>query len=271
MRQFAAICLVLSTSMYVMGQSVTAPPSSTTAAPSKNVLEDGTPIRLTLQETISSKDAKVGQEVAFHVVDDVSVNGYVVISRGAVAKGTVTEALPARRMGRAGKLNVNIDSVRLNDDEKVALRAVKDAKGGSHVGAMTVGIVATAIVFFPAAPLFLLVHGKNIVIPQGTPITSFVNGAVKLDRARFAPQVSAGAAASLVSTAVPAKKISIVSTPLGADISVDGNFIGNTPAQMNLPNGSHTIAVSKDGYKTWERKLLVTDNPVNLDAELDKK
>jgi hypothetical protein len=232
-------------------------------------LEDGTPIRLTLQETISSKDAKVGEEVTFQVVDDVSVNGYVVISRGTVAKGTVTEALPARRMGRAGKLNVNIDSVRLNDDEKVALRAVKDAQGGSHVGAMTVGIVATAIVFFPAAPLFLLMHGKNIVIPQGTAITSFINGAVKLDPARFAPPAQGGTAIS-ASAALP-RKISIVSTPLGADINVDGSFIGNTPAQMDLPNGTHTITVSKDGYKTWERKLLVTDNPVNLDAEMEKK
>ena len=40
---------------------------------------------------------------------------------------------------------------------------------------------------------------------------------------------------------------------------------------MDLPNGTHTITVSKDGYKTWERKLLVTDNPVNLDAEMEKK
>jgi hypothetical protein len=237
MRQLAAICLLLSTTLYVMPQSAPIALPSTAAAPSKNVLEDGTPIRLTLQETISSKDAKTGQEVAFQVVDDLYVNGYIVISRGAVAKGTVTDALPARRMGRAGKLNVNIDSVRLNDDEKVALRAVKDVKGGSHVGAMTGAIVATAIVFFPAAPLFLLIHGKNIVIPQGTPITSFVNGTVKLDPAKFTPPAQTGAAASLTAAALPIKRISIISAPPGGDIDVDGNFVGNTLRKWTYRTG----------------------------------
>ncbi len=270
MKKFAVICLVLSTSTYVMPQTPAVSQSSATAAPSKNVLEDGTPIRLTIQETISSKDAKVGQEVAFQVIDDVSVNGYTVISRGSVAKGTVTDVLPARRMGRAGKLNVNIDSVRLNDNEKVALRAVKATQGGSHVGAMTGAMVATAIVFFPAAPLFLFVKGKNITIPQGTPITSFVNGTVNLDPARFALPVEVSSGTPSASSAANAKKISIVSLPTGADVDIDGNFIGNTPAEMNLSNGTHTITVLKEGYKTWERKLLVTDNPVNLEANLDK-
>lgn len=62
-----------------------------------------------------------------------------------------------------------------------------------------------------------------------------------------------------------------MSNPAGADVSVDGNFVGNTPSQMDLPDGEHTITVSKDGYKTWERKLLVTDSPANLDAELEKQ
>jgi hypothetical protein len=48
-----------------------------------------------------------------------------------MAWGTVTEAQPKRRMGRAGKLNINIDNVRLSSGEKVALRAIKDVKGGA--------------------------------------------------------------------------------------------------------------------------------------------
>ena len=174
-------------------------------------------------------------------------------------------------MGRSGKLNVNIDNVHLNDDEKVALRAVKDAQGGSHVGAMTGAMVATAIVFFPAAPLFLFVKGKNITIPKGTPITSFVNGNVPLDPARFTAPGQPGSAVVLTPTTQKMPKISIVSNPTGADVNVDGNFVGNTPSRLDLPDGAHTITVSKDGYKTWERKLMVTDDPANLDAELEKQ
>ncbi|WP_433985229.1 hypothetical protein RBB78_24810 (plasmid) [Tunturiibacter empetritectus] len=40
--------------------------------------------------------------------------------------------------------------------------------------AMTAGMVGTAIVFFPAAPLLLLIHGKDITIPKGTEVTAFM-------------------------------------------------------------------------------------------------
>jgi hypothetical protein len=49
-------------------------------------------------------------------------------------------------------------------------------------------IVATTIVFFPAAPLFLFMKGKDITIPKGTEITAYINGDVPLDPKRFAPK-----------------------------------------------------------------------------------
>ena len=39
--------------------------------------------------------------------------------------------------------------VRLAATEKAPVRAVKDAKGGSHTVGMTAGIVATSVLFFP--------------------------------------------------------------------------------------------------------------------------
>src|SRR5438045_722768 len=176
----------------------TAAPSTTTPTPATNSapstpkpamqgfgLEDGTPVKIRTARTISSADAHQGDTLDFEVLEDVSVNGSLVIPKGGIAWGTVTEAEPKRRMGRGGKLNVNIDSARLADGEKVALRAVKDTKGGGHVGAMTGAMVATSIVFFPAAPLFLFMHGKDITIPQGTEITAFVDGDMHLDMAHF--------------------------------------------------------------------------------------
>ena len=46
---------------------------------------------------------------------------------------------------------------------------------------MTAGIVATGIVFFPAAPFFLFMHGKDITMPKGAEFTAYVNGDLKLD------------------------------------------------------------------------------------------
>jgi hypothetical protein len=88
-------------------------------------------------------------------------------------------------MARGGKLDVNIDYVRLVNDEKIALRAVKETKGGGHTGAMTGAIVATSLVFFPAAPFFLFMHGKDITIPKGTEITGYVQGDVTLDATKL--------------------------------------------------------------------------------------
>src|SRR6266446_1963942 len=173
-------------------------------------LEDATPVKLRINRNISSADAQVNETVDFEVLEDVKVRDVVVIPRGGIAWGTVTEAQPKRRMGRAGKLNVNIDNAKLVTGEKAALRAVKEVKGGSHTGAMTGAIVATSIVFFPAAPFFLFMHGKDITIPKGTEITSYINGDTALDPAKFAPKVATADAAK---ESVPAP----ISAPTAAE------------------------------------------------------
>jgi hypothetical protein len=241
------------------------------AAPSQppppNTLLDGTPVKLRLSETISSADAKVGQEVPFEVVEDVEVNGVVVLPKGATAIGTVTEAEPKRHMGRGGKLNVNISYARLADQEKAALRATHDTQGGGHVGAMTGAMVATAIVFFPAAPLFLFMKGKDITIPQGTEISAFVDGDMHLDMARFgaAPPAPMGVAPAAQVQA----SLAVDSNPPGADIEVDGTFVGNTPSTINVTPGNHDVSVKKKGYVDWDRKLNVSGGSIHLSADLE--
>ena len=53
-------------------------------------------------------------------------------------------------------------------------------------------------------------------------------------------------------------KLSVVSIPDGADIEVDGSFVGNTPSDVQVVEGEHTVAVKKAGFKDWERKLKVS-------------
>src|SRR5262249_24496558 len=184
-------------------QSASADESVTSAnytTPKGFVLEDATPVKMRINRTVSSADAHMGDTIDFEVLQDISVNGTLVIQKGGLAFATVTGAQAKRRMARGGKLDINIDYVRLVDSEHAALRAVKDMKGGSHTGAMVGGIVATSLVFFPAAPFFLFMHGKDISIPKGTEVTAYVNGDMKLDIAKFQPapgtdQVAANAAA----------------------------------------------------------------------------
>ncbi len=250
-------------------------------------LEDATPVKLRINRNISSADAQVNETADFEVLEEVKVHDVVVIPRGGTAWATVTEAQPKRRMGRAGKLNINIDNVRLASGEKVALRAVKDVKGGGHQGAITGAIVATSIVFFPAAPLFLLIHGKDITIPKGTEITAYINGDIPLDPKKFITQTATsqepGATTAQPASDAPATQngkgldtalssVEIKSTPDGAEIIVDDRFMGSTPSSLRLAVGDHKIKLGKSGFKTWERTMTVgAGATATVDATLEKE
>jgi hypothetical protein len=236
-------------------------------------LEDGTPVKLRLTRNLSSASDKKGDTVDFEVVEDLNVSGVLVIPRGSTAWATITEAQPKRRMARGGKLDVNIDTVRLKDGEKVALRAVKENKGGGHVGAMTGAMVATGIVFFPAAPLFLFMHGKDINIPKGTEITAYVAGNIPLDKIKFqdTDQPQGTTVAGAPTAAEADAMIALVSNPVGAEVTIDEAFMGNAPAKLRLKAGKHTIKVSMAGYKDWTREMTVmSGSEVNLAATLEK-
>ena len=67
-----------------------------------------------------------------------------------------------------------------------------------------------------------------------------------------------------------APKVSVASTPEGADIEIDGSFVGNTPSSIDVAPGDHQVAVKKSGYKDWTRKLKVSGGDITLNAELEK-
>ncbi|HVS81479.1 MAG TPA: PEGA domain-containing protein [Pyrinomonadaceae bacterium] len=226
-----------------------------------------------LTRTMSSSDAKVNDKVDFEILEDVKIGEVIVIQHGGMAIATVTEAQPKRRMGRAGKLNMNIDYVQLVSGEKAPLRAVKGGSGGSHTGAMTGAIVATSILFFPAAPFFLFMHGKDITIPKGTEITAYIAGDTPLDPAKFnkqSPAVESGTQRPEAS-ATATSTVAIKSTPDGAEITIDGKLVGTTPSTVQLIPGEHTIAIDKSGFRQWQRTITVTaGGAINLEATLDK-
>ncbi len=84
-----------------------------------------------------------------------------------------------------------------------------------------------------------------------------------------APQpVAAAPVAASQSTRLTAK-LTVVSVPDSADIEIDGVFVGDTPSDVQLPEGEHTIVVKKKGFKDWERKMKIgSGSNVRLNAEL---
>jgi hypothetical protein len=232
------------------------------------ILHDATPIRLRLNRNLSSADARAGDSVDFEVLDDMIVDDVLLIPRGGTAIATITQAEAKKRMARGGKLDINIDYVRLVNGDKVAVRAVKEGKGGGHTGAMTGAMVATSLVFFPAAPFFLFMHGKDVIIPKGTPVTAYVDGEIKLDRAKFVrvalPQQSPAAQQPIASKSVVESPpltsrstalasstglydITFTSTPSNALVTIAGQPIGRTPFTTKIPPGIYKTVCSFAG------------------------
>ena len=90
--------------------------------------------------------------------------------------------------------------------------------------------------------------------------------------ARLKDQPVPGAAPDQASApvAAPAQaSLAIDSTPAGADIEIDGGFVGNTPSTLSLTPGSHQVSVTKKGFTPWTKTLNVTGGTVHLNAELD--
>jgi hypothetical protein len=109
---------------------------------------DGTRIAVRTMERLSSATVKGGDPVGFAVVEDVVVDGEVVIKQGTPVRGTVVDAQAKQRMGRAGKLQYTVNETKGVDRSVIRLRALQDRKGDSNV---TSTAVTTAVGVFVLA------------------------------------------------------------------------------------------------------------------------
>lgn len=62
----------------------------------------------------------------------------------------------------------------------------------------------------------------------------------------------------------------ITSDPTGAEIYVDGKFVGQAPSTITLATGSHRIDVKAPGKQNWERDIeVLKDSQVTLHPVLE--
>jgi hypothetical protein len=168
---------------------------TTSPQDAKLILPDATPVRLRFVRDVVSSQVIAGETIDLQAVQEVRVNGRIAIAETAPAKAMVTLAQAKRSMGRGGNLELKIETVLLANGESVPLRAVKDVKGGGNKGEIAGGLIASGLLFIPAAPFVFFVEGKNAVIPRGTELTAYINGDVAMDRTKFPAASTASGAA----------------------------------------------------------------------------
>ncbi len=79
------------------------------------------------------------------------------------------------------------------------------------------------------------------------------------------------AASNAPTTATPGSAVSVLdisSSPTAAEIEIDGAFVGNTPASVEVSPGDHILTITKRGFVSWERKLKAMPGHVTVSPEL---
>jgi len=123
----------------------------------------GTMIPVRLLQTLSSGTVNAGDSFRIEVLEDIIVDGAVVIPAGSPGSGKVTLAVPARSMGRAGELRVSLDFVHTYDNIPVPVEANEQTAARDTE---LMGKSFLAYVFLgPVGLLTLLEKGQNITIP----------------------------------------------------------------------------------------------------------
>jgi serine protease Do len=68
-------------------------------------------------------------------------------------------------------------------------------------------------------------------------------------------QIPADAQKPVESASKP--QLTITSEPSGAEIEIDGEFIGNTPTTVTAKQGRVIVKVKRTGFQPWERTLTL--------------
>lgn len=85
------------------------------------------------------------------------------------------------------------------------------------------------------------------------------------------PRVNTTNPAEEVGRAQQLVRCSFHSTPEGADITLDGQYVGSTPSEISLSSGKHEVVVAMPGFAQWKRELGVSaGSELTVNAVLEK-
>lgn len=66
-------------------------------------------------------------------------------------------------------------------------------------------------------------------------------------------------------------KCNFTSTPAGAEITLDGSYVGNAPSTIAVGPGKHLVVLAMPGFAKWKRELMVSlGSDVYVSATLQK-
>jgi hypothetical protein len=155
-------------------------PAVAPAAGNAVLVLGGTPLKIALTTAIASNTAHSGDPFQFKALDNLVVDGWIVVAKGALGEGQVMTAESAGGNGHPGKLTLRFDWVYGVDAMKVALSDVPSQQNGEDKkGAASTATIATYVLL---GPLGLFAHnfvrGQNVIVKTDQTIPVYVADSV---------------------------------------------------------------------------------------------
>ena len=150
------------TSALLGGMIIAAQPIPPALAGRIALLAADTPIRVHLSASANSATARDGDAIGFTVDDDVTVNGKLVIAKGALGYGHLQDVGGSSNWGRSGSITFIADAVEAADRSLVLL------KGTTTVHPRKRGLAKIANLTVIGG---LLTRGRNVTLAAGTEVT----------------------------------------------------------------------------------------------------
>ncbi len=206
----------------------------------------------------------MNEKVEFEVVEDIVTESAIAIPRGSKAWGIVTTAEAKSRMRRNGRLDIDLQALCMPDGSGVPLRAFKRGvirPSGYEPGA------SDSLFALPALPVLVFLFGKDINIPKGREFAAYLGDDLLLDRSETRPEPSAACLSKTEEEDreksrgirdVELATVLVRSKPDGAEIYLNDEFMGQTPASLRLFPGSHRIKLVHPTSVVWTRTVAVT-------------
>jgi uncharacterized membrane protein len=136
------------------------------------IMKQYTQVILSLRENVSSENKRPGEIVQLVVLEDVTIDGTVVINSGSPVKGRVSVAKEAASLGEPGEVAIVPECVEAVDGQKIRLGGTLYVRGKDKE-------VSTAVLTAICLP-FALRGGGKAIVTEGSELKAYVEKDYKI-------------------------------------------------------------------------------------------
>lgn len=183
-----------------------------------------------------------------------STEEYMKLCRDLNAKYLVLGSISGFRVDEAKGSAYGVDMTRVSTRVTLDLKAVD---------------VGTGEIAYQGTPS----KSVNFPIPSGATATEVYDweNSLRMSVRNAAEDLVLGLAQGTGASVAGLETVNIAvgSSPAGADIIVDNDFMGNTPATITLDKGRHTVRIERQGYQPWKRGINAYEG-LKIDPTLEK-